>query len=304
MARRPGTPEQDPVDALYALPFEEFIAARNRLAAETAKAGDRARAAEIKGLAKPSLSAWVANQIYWHDRALYDALEQAVAAARHASGNELRGALEARRQALVAAGRRASEILAHAGSPASPETLRRVASTLEAVTTLPPGPEIQPGRLVRDVDPPGFDALAGWGPRAVAKPSPTARVLEFKPGPGTAKTKPPSAAEARRQAAAEAQRQAALEAARAAVRAAEQALAAARREAQRAERAAAKARAEADAAERERGDLESRLAKVTAAAQTSAREARDLERQAGATALAARQAEMELARARGKIPPE
>ncbi len=303
MARRPADPKPDPVDALYTLPFEEFIAARNRLAAETAKGGDRARAAEIKGLAKPSLSAWAANQIYWHGRALYDALEQAVAAARQASGGELRGALEARRQALAAASRKAGEILAGAGSPASPETLRRVANTLEAVTTLPPGPEIRPGRLVRDVDPPGFDALAGWGPRpvaAVAESSP-ARVLEFKAAPGRATAKLPGAAETR---GAAVERKAAVDAARAAVRSAEQALEAARREAQRGERAAAKARAQAEAAERERQDLETRLAKATAAAQTSARDARDLERQAGAAALAARQSEIELARARAKLPPE
>lgn len=299
MARPPS--ESDPVDALYALPLEAFVEARNRLAAEVGKNGDKARAAAIKGLAKPSLSAWVANQIYWNDRAVFENLAEAVAAARSASGNDLRGALEARRQALVAAGRRAAEILAGAGSPASPETLRRISNTLEAVTTLDPTPDTQPGRLTRDVDPPGFDALAGWTAAAAQRDARPARVLEFKSAPARPAPAPSSKAEAKK---AEAAHRAALAEARAAVAAAEKGLAAAEREAERAERAAAAARAKADSTESERQELEARLAKATAGSQTAAREARELERASGAAALALRQAEIELARAKGKVPRE
>jgi hypothetical protein len=297
MAHRP--PEPDPVEALYGLPLEEFVEARNRLAAEVAKGGDKARAAAIKTLVKPSLSAWVANQIFWHDRALYDKLAEAVGAARSASGNDLRGALEARRQALVAAGRRAAEILSTAGSPASPDTLRRISNTLEAVTTLDPTPDTQPGRLARDVDPPGFDALAGWTAAAAQRDARPARVLEFKSAP--AHPAPASKTESKK---ADAAHKAALAAARAAVAAAEKALAGAQREAERAERAAAAARKKAEEAESERQDLETRLARTTAASQNAAREARELERAAGAAALALRQAEIELARTQGKVPRE
>jgi hypothetical protein len=290
----------DPIEALYALPLEAFVEERNRLAAAIAKQGDKARASAIKALAKPSLTAWAANQVYWRDRALFDDLARAVVAARRSQGVELRGAMEARRKALAAASRRAGEILAEAGSPSSPETLRRISGSLEALTALEPSAEIQPGRLVRDLDPPGFDALTGWTPTLIsggAAKAP-ARVLEFK----SAKPAPPAAkAESKKE---EAARKAALAAARAALEAAESALKEARREAQRAEKAAAQARSRADAAEAERADLETRLAKATAAAQNAAREARELERQSGAAALAVRQAEVEAARARGKVPAE
>lgn len=304
MARQPPAPppdERDPTAALYALPLDAFVEARNRLAAEIARQGDKARAAAIKTLAKPSLTAWAANQVYWRDRALFDDLARAVVAARRAQGAELRPAMDARRKALAAASRRAGDILAEAGSPSSPDTLRRVSNSLEALTALEPSAEIRPGRLVRDVDPPGFDALTGWTPVLVSNTpaKAPARVLEFKgarpPAPAAVKT------ETKKE---EAARKAAIAAARAALAATEAALKEVRRQAQRAEKAAAQARSRTDAAEAERADLETRLAKATAAAQNAAREARELERQSGAAALAVRQAEVEVARARGKVPAE
>src|SRR5205085_6874781 len=51
------------VGELYGLPLEEFTAARNALAKDLAKAGDKAMAAEVKRLAKPSKTAWALNQL-------------------------------------------------------------------------------------------------------------------------------------------------------------------------------------------------------------------------------------------------
>ena len=290
MAR--GKPEPDPADALFALPLEEFVEARNRLAAELGRAGDKARAAEIKALAKPSLSAWAANQVYWQARPLYDALQAASAKVRASAGADLRAALEARRAALQAAARRAGELLAVAGSAPGPDMLRRVSNTLEAIATLEPAPDRRPGRLARDVDPPGFDALT-----ALAASDAPSRVLAFRAPGDASKSQRAAAADRARQS------EAALAAQRALAEA-EKTLRAARAQAAAAQRAAAKARAGADAAERERRELEESLAAATARAQTRSREARELERRLGEAEQSVQAAEIDAARARARVPTD
>jgi hypothetical protein len=48
---------------LYGLPPEDFIAARNELAKAAMVAGDVAASAQVKTLRKPTLAAWLANQL-------------------------------------------------------------------------------------------------------------------------------------------------------------------------------------------------------------------------------------------------
>jgi hypothetical protein len=50
-------------DDLYALDPSEFTAARDRLAAELRKAGERDAAAEVKALRRPTVTAWALNQL-------------------------------------------------------------------------------------------------------------------------------------------------------------------------------------------------------------------------------------------------
>ena len=50
-------------DGLYALPLDEFVAARNDLAKALKKEGDREGAAEVAALRKPTLVAWAVNQL-------------------------------------------------------------------------------------------------------------------------------------------------------------------------------------------------------------------------------------------------
>jgi len=65
------------IDALYKLPLAEFTAARNTLVSQLKKGG-RAREADlVKALAKPSISAWGVNQLYWKHRAECDRLIKA-----------------------------------------------------------------------------------------------------------------------------------------------------------------------------------------------------------------------------------
>jgi hypothetical protein len=159
----------DDVSRLYQAPLEEFTRARNELAAQVKAAGDAAKAAAIKTLAKPSVSAWAVNQLYWQARREYDALmragerlrdvQQAVLEGRH---GDVRKASEARQAALVAALDRAMRLAADAGHPAPPGLHQRVAKTLEALAAYGSSPpDTTAGRLSQDLDPPGFGVLVG-----------------------------------------------------------------------------------------------------------------------------------------------
>ena len=126
----------------------------------------------MKTLAKPPLSAWVANQLYWRDRQAFDRLmaagdqfRKAQAAQLAGKSADLRAPLDARRQALVELTKLAGDILREAGHPASPDTMRRIMTTLEALATYGTARGAPPaGRLTNDVDPPGFEALAALVP--------------------------------------------------------------------------------------------------------------------------------------------
>ena len=79
---------------------------------------------------------------------------------------DLRGPLEARRAALSELTRLAAGVLRHAGHNATPDLMRRVTTTLEALSTYGAHPDAPPaGRLTDDVEPPGFEALAALVPR-------------------------------------------------------------------------------------------------------------------------------------------
>src|SRR5262252_2567546 len=51
------------IDGLYAMPLDEFTAARDELARRLRGDGDREAAGEVKALRKPSLAAWALNQV-------------------------------------------------------------------------------------------------------------------------------------------------------------------------------------------------------------------------------------------------
>ena len=177
------------VDALFQLPLPEFTAARNALASRLKKNGHAEQADAVKGLLKPPISAWAVNQLFWKHRTAFDKLLDAgqkfrTAQAAQLSGrsSDLRGPLEARRESLADLSKRAAQLLRDIGNSPSPDVMRRITITLEALSTyggLEGTP--QPGRLSDDVDPPGFETLAALVPRVgdgeMTGPS---RVLRFQ----------------------------------------------------------------------------------------------------------------------------
>ncbi|OLR94171.1 hypothetical protein [Actinokineospora bangkokensis] len=98
------TDDPDEVDDLYALPREEFTAARNQLARAARKAGEKERAAEVEKLAKPTTAAWLVNRLVRQRpdalRSLLDLGQDLRAAHSAGAGEDLR-ALTRRRTELL-----------------------------------------------------------------------------------------------------------------------------------------------------------------------------------------------------------
>src|SRR5262252_8409186 len=128
------------VDALFKVPLDEFTAARNALAAQLKKASRQAEASEVKALAKPSVSAWVVNQLYWRHRKSFDRLIEAGDRLRRAKTSQLtsdagRALIVSRREAVTSLAELAAEILHEGDHGAARDLLRRVTSTLEALSS-------------------------------------------------------------------------------------------------------------------------------------------------------------------------
>jgi hypothetical protein len=303
----------DSVDALYQLPLAEFTPARNAMASRLKKAGRQDEANDVKALLKPSLPAWTVNQLFWHHRPAFDALMSVgekfrQAQARQLSGQatDLRGPLEERREALSSLAKLAAATLRDAGSTPAPDTIRRITSTLEALSTLgdsPDGPRA--GRLVDDVDPPGFESLAALVPRTGDGDHPAggpSRILAFRQQKRAAKAPPrkhESTDEGRRRE--EEERREQLKQAKAAVQDAERELKAARKAAEQAEAALKKVAQQTKEAERGRLEAERRLEKAGAAVDEARQQARKTAAAAEEAAQAVEDAERILEKAKGQL---
>lgn len=266
----------DEVDELFKLPLAEFTDARNALAKRLKQSGRANDANLVKTLTKPSVSAWTVNQLYWDHRDEFETLLAAGRRVREAqvSGaasrlSEMRTALDARHKALVELSDLAASLLRDSGSNPSPETIRRITTTLEAVSALADGPSL--GRLTQDVDPPGFESLAsfmaGTGTvKASAKP-PRATASKTASADPTSQQKAAAAREAQR---VEEMRQAKIAAAKLSLQRAKKSLADARAHAQELESAQKKANAEAKQAEKQLREAEERAKKARAASVAAA----------------------------------
>jgi hypothetical protein len=305
------------IDALFQLALPDFTAARNALASRLKKAGRRDEAEAVKGLQKPPISAWTVNQLFWKHRAAFDRLIDAgqkfrAAQVAQLSGRsaDIRGPLDARREALADLSKRAAQVLRDASHPPGPDVMRRVTTTLEALSTyggLAGTP--QPGRLSDDVDPPGFETLAALVPRVgdsgVTGPS---RVLRFEHTPakktrGGGKKNPGDEARER-----EEERKARLAAVKEAVQSGEQALREARKLAEQAQIELKKAAARAKETERESREIakekaviDRRYEKASEEAEAARQEARAIAERAEASAQAVEDAEVELEKAREEL---
>ena len=300
---------EEQVDALFQLPLAEFTAARNALAGRLKKGSHVEEAERVKSLPKPGVPAWAVNQIYWKHRADLDKLmaageefRQAQAAQLEGKSGDVRGALDTRRELLSKLSRLADTILRRAEHNPTPDTMRRVTTTLEALSTYGEHPEVpRAGRLVDDVDPPGFEALAALVPRVGksrrGETEPT-RVLPFRQEKARkpAKRKAASPEEERKRQ--EEERRAQTAAAKAAVAAADRALQDARKVAERAEAALKETAARVKDTDKERAELEKRLEVLASEADAAKQHARKVAAEAEQAAEAVEDAERALQKAK------
>jgi hypothetical protein len=257
------------VDELFKRPLAEFTGARNALATRLKREGRANEANLVKALAKPSVTAWAVNQLYWKHRASFDQLFEAGERVRQASSNakklsDLRSALDARVEALKNLSDLAAELLSNADHSPTPDTLHRITTTLEALSSPSHANGTTLGRLTRDVDPPGFESLASMLgnsvlPRVNEKPT---RISASQKAAGKKESASSDVDKKRRQ---EEMRRARIAAAKISLQQAKKLLAEARAREERLDSVQRKAYAEAKQAETELREAELRLKKAKAA---------------------------------------
>ena len=249
-------PMPDPVDELYKLPVGEFIAARDRLAAKLAAAGQRDRAREVKSARRPTVAAWVVNQLaHRHGAALRRLIEAGNALGqaqrrtlRGGDADAMRAAAKRRQEALRELRGLAGPILEDAGSAAH---LDDVLATLEAASVdAAAGRMVTAGRLVKEIPrPSGF----GEAPQLTLLESPAKRPAPRATGAARGRA-------LARERAAEAKRLA--------------------QEASRSERVAEQAARRSTALERARDELEKRVRQLRKSLEDAERDLREAEGEA------------------------
>ncbi len=161
----PPPPTSDPaadpaleaaLDELFAAPFPSFVDERKRLVVGLRGAGHKAAATALGKVNRPTLASWAINQLVRRSPAEVSAMFASAARVRlgdfAASGEH--------RQILARLGQLATELLREHAQPTSEATLRRIATSLAALSAYGDFAPDSPGRMIGDRDPPGFDAMA------------------------------------------------------------------------------------------------------------------------------------------------
>src|SRR5688500_11504244 len=279
----------DDVDALFKLPLPEFTGARNALAAELKKSGRGDEAFLEKALGKPSVSAWAVNQLYWNHRVAFDRLitsgerfHKAQTSRLTSKVADMRTALDARRDALTHLSDLATSLLQDARHNPSLDIVRRITTTLEALSVYASRSDApRPGRLTHDVDPPGFEALAAFnpGPGITAPAKEPARSTPAQKSNSTVpntRRKVAPATDARQLEATRKAKLAGIAAAKVSLQEAKRVLTEARDRAQSLQAAQKKADAEAKKAEKQSREAEERWEKARAASEDAAQRVRSV----------------------------
>jgi len=273
---------ENDLDALFRLPVAEFTAARNTLAAQLKKGGRRDESEHVKALAKPSITAWAVNQLYWQHGEAFDRLiatgqrfRQAQTSSSAGKVADMRKALDARREELLHLSDLAAALLRDAGSSPTPETIHRISTTLEALSAYASfSDDVRPGRLTRNVDPPGFDSLASLIPGAGMMK--TTKEPTSSPKSGHAPSPRRKAKLSGETSQFEQTRQAKIAAAKVSLQEARSLLSEERSRAQSLEAAQKKANADVKETEKHRRETEKRFEKARLASEGAIRRARSI----------------------------
>jgi hypothetical protein len=160
-----GNDAEKKIDRLYALPLEEFTGARNELARELRKAGEREAADRVKGLRKPTVAAWLVNQLARREKMNVRALLTAGERLRQVHADVLRGksptkveeARGAERRVIEALAQSAAKILKEQRGRSPDSLLDDVRDTLHAAAVDPAlAEQLSSGRLLHEAQAAGF----------------------------------------------------------------------------------------------------------------------------------------------------
>src|SRR5947209_4115369 len=171
---------------LYGLRPEEFTRARDAEVKQAKADGDRAGAAAIAALRRPSLAAWLVNALVRERSAEIEQLlglgEALAAAQRGLAGDEVRALGRQRQQLLAAVGRQARALARELGHPVSDDVGQEVEQTLGAAMVDPAVAEaVRSGRLTSST------SYAGLGlPEEPDPAAPPRRHLSAVPATGAA----------------------------------------------------------------------------------------------------------------------
>jgi len=173
------------IQRLYGLPLGEFTAARNALAKQLRKDGNKEGAEEVASLPKPTVSAWAVNHLFTTDSERMEELLASGERARKAlrailSGGDpgaLRDAIQEARDLANELRDRAAEAVTEETRKPGPAIVERIATNLQSLAFSPAAePVIERGWMDVDLPPPGFEVLAGLQlagqPKRAAKPKP------------------------------------------------------------------------------------------------------------------------------------
>ncbi len=148
-------------DELYGLAPEEFTAARTARQKEARQVGDRELAAAISHLAKPTVAAWLANQLARERRDELQALPELGAGLRQATerlaGDELRQLSRQQHELVYSLVEQARQLARASGHPVSEATTRGLEDTLYAALADEHAAEqLLAGRLTEPLERSGF----------------------------------------------------------------------------------------------------------------------------------------------------
>jgi hypothetical protein len=204
VAYRAVVDAEEIADELYALPPEQFTAARNARSKDAKAAGDKDTAARIAALRKPTVLAWLVNLLVRElpDEIggfldLGDALREATATL---SGPELRELSGQRHRLVQALVRQARELARQTGYRITEDVARGLEETLGAALTDPAVAErLRGGRLTSGLTATGFPAPSPGSVRVRSPLAPSSAVRSQQQSGAGAPPALPSAAERRRQ---------------------------------------------------------------------------------------------------------
>ena len=171
---------------LYALDPDEYVAARDARVAEARKAKLAGLAKELKALGKPTLTAWLVNQLMRHKPHEVERLLRVGEGLREAQeqldGPRIRELSGERRGLLQSLGREGRALAEDLGHPVSDSVEQELQATLGAAVADPGvAAQVRAGRLTKALRHSGFGDL-----ESLVLQSPPVRVRAPREDPGKA----------------------------------------------------------------------------------------------------------------------